>query len=78
MTFKEAKKACRKVGTAHAAGDALRAMYADLIAHRQGGDAETYYVWLPRGDDGETMEAARSLLRDRAKAWDVLMGRATT
>lgn len=74
MTFKQAAKACRKAGTAHATGDALRAMYAELIADRQGGDAEKYYASLPQGTDSGMMEAARALLRDRAKAWDVLMG----
>jgi hypothetical protein len=32
MTLKDARKQCRKVGTAHASGDALRSMYAELIA----------------------------------------------
>ena len=83
MTFREALKRLHKVGTAHATGDSLRAMYADLIAFQHnGGDtrwrykqAEKFYAWLAdKGDDGEVADAARVLLRDRQKAWDIQMG----
>jgi hypothetical protein len=48
MTFKEAQKQCRKVGTARARGDALRAMYAELIAFKWYaiGNAEKFYAHL--------------------------------
>lgn len=50
MTFKEAQKQCRKVGMAHASGDALRSMYAELIAqhHFAIGNPEKFYEHLRR------------------------------
>lgn len=75
-SFKDAKKLLKRVGTAHAEGDALAAMYAELIALHHAGNVEKYYVYLC-GSDG-TSEGIRAmalpLMRDRAKAWDVLMG----
>jgi hypothetical protein len=76
MTFKEAKKQCRKVGTAHAQGDALRAMYAELIAFQQavtGGSAEKFYAHLQTVADDAIAESARELLRDHWKALDVAL-----
>ena len=32
LTYRDALKQCKRVGTAHASSDALRAMYAGLIA----------------------------------------------
>lgn len=77
MTYKQALKECKRVGTAHATGDALRAMYAGLLEVQHGGAAEQYYLGLQdyaQGTDTEIAEVARTLLRDRAKAWSVLMG----
>ena len=75
MTFKQAKARCRKVGTAHATGEPLAAMYADLVALHHGGDPAKYYTHLRvMVDDAAIANAARELMRDRAKAWDALMG----
>lgn len=77
MTFKEAKKQCRKVGTAHAQGDALRSMYAELIAMKWPaiGNAERMYTHLQGVTDDEQSIAseARELLRDHTKALDVVL-----
>jgi len=76
MTFKEAKRACRKVGTAHAEGDALRAMYAEMIAFQQaatGGNPEKFYVHLQTVADDAITETARRLLCDSGKALDVAL-----
>lgn len=78
MTFKEAQKQCRKAGTAHAQGDALRSMYAELIAQKWYaiGNPEKFYLHLQRvATDGEQAIAneARELLRDHAKALDVVL-----
>ena len=74
QTYKQALKECKRVGIAHASGDALRAMYAGLIALHHGGSAEKYYAVIPQATDQEIAEYSRSLMRDRAKAWDALMG----
>lgn len=77
MTFNEAKRACRKVGTAHAQGDALRAMYAELIAQRWYaiGNPEKFYAHLQTVADDEQAiaERARELLRDSNMALDVVL-----
>ena len=74
MTFSEAKKQCKKVGTSHAQGDALRAMYADMIAFKWYaiGNPEKFYAHLQAfdGEQGITDEA-RALLRDSSMALDV-------
>lgn len=77
MTYQSASKQCKRTGTAHATGDSLRAMYAALVAQIHGGEAAKYYAWLQAhatGDDNNITETSRCLLRDRAMAWDVLMG----
>jgi hypothetical protein len=75
LTYKQALKTCKRVGTAHATGPALCAMYAGLIELQHGGSPERYYTYLQTtGDDNGIAVSARKLLRDRAKAWDVLMG----
>jgi hypothetical protein len=75
MTFKDALKQCRKVGTSNATGEALAAMYAKLVAQMHGGKDEIYFDHLRtfRGDMAIT-ERSRELLRERSIAWDVLMG----
>ena len=74
LSYPAALKWCKQVGTAHATGDGLRAMYAQLIGQAQGGDPQLYYRWIKGEADHEIAEQARMLLRDRQKAWDVLMG----
>lgn len=77
MTFREAKKQLRKVGTSRAQGDALRAMYADLIAFKWFaiGNPEKFYAHLQTIADDERAIAAeaRALLRDSNKALDVVI-----
>jgi hypothetical protein len=77
MTFNEAKRACRKVGTAHAQGDALRAMYAEMIASRwyAVGNPEKIYIHLQAvtEDERATTDRARELLRDSNAALDVVL-----
>lgn len=74
MSYKAALKECHKVGTNHATGDSLRAMYAALIAQMHGGSAEKYFEALQvcKTDDNIT-QRSRELLRDRQTAWDVLI-----
>lgn len=77
MTFKEAKKQCRKVGTAHASGDALRSMYAELIVVTHPGinqhSAEKFYDHLQGyPNDRDIEQRARELMRDGFAAADVL------
>ena len=75
MTFKEAAKQCRKVGTAHAEGDALRAMYAEMIAFKwyAVGNAEKFYQVLQAVADNAISDRARELLRDYEKALDAVL-----
>lgn len=76
-SFVEAKKQLRKVGAAHAQGDALKAMYAELLVVQHGGNAVKYYEYLQASADSTEKgirAVALPLMRDRAKAWDVLMG----
>lgn len=78
MTFKEAKKQCRKVGTAHATGDALRSMYAELVASKWYaiGNPEKIYTYLQSaasGDDSQIAEVSRELLRDHNRALDAVL-----
>lgn len=77
MTFKEAKKQCHKVGTAHATGDALRSMYAELIVVTHPGlnpySAEKFYIHLQRYEtDADITNRSRELLRNGLDAADVL------
>lgn len=76
LTFKEAKKACRKVGTSRASGDALRSMYAEMIAFKWYaiGNPEKFYRHLQSSatDDDITNEARR-LLRDHGEALDAML-----
>lgn len=73
MTYKQAYKAYRKVGAAHATGEGYRAMLAHTIESSHGGNAEKYFDWLKPASDSEMLEQAKILLKDRAKAWDVLL-----
>jgi tetraacyldisaccharide-1-P 4'-kinase len=76
MTFKEAKKACKKVGTSRASGEALAAMYADLIAFKWFaiGNPEKFYNHLRElATDAAITDRARELLRDHNTALDVVL-----
>jgi hypothetical protein len=77
MTFKEAQKQLRKVGTSRAQGDALRAMYAEMIAQRHFaiGNPEKFYAHLQAVAHSEQMitERARELLRDSDLALCVVL-----
>jgi len=74
-SFVEADRELCKVGASRVSGDALRAMYARAIETNHSGKAVKYYDYLraAAGDD-EIRERALPLLRDRAIAWDVLIG----
>lgn len=77
MDFKQAKRECRRVGTAHASGDALRSMYAELIVLQHPGlnqhSAPKFYGDLQGyADDSAIIERSRELLRDGWAAADVL------
>lgn len=77
MTYKLAKKELRKIGVAHATGDSLIAMYAEAITSNHGGKAELYYDWISAQgpvNDVDVQIIALPLVKDRAKAWDVLLG----
>lgn len=76
MTFKEAQKQCRKVGTAHASGDALRAMYADMIAFKWHaiGNPHKFYEHLKDFDSDQAIyKRATELLKDHWEALDVVL-----
>lgn len=76
LTFKDAKKECRRVGTSRAQGDALRAMYADLIAmhHFAIGNPEKFYAHLQAFDTERAItDRSRELLRDSNVALDVIL-----
>ena len=74
--FVAASKQCRRVGTAHATGDSLRAMYASLIAFHQGfGErcAPAFFkALLACQTDKEIADAARIWLRDLSVAETVM------
>lgn len=77
MTFTEAKKQCRCVGTAHASGDALRAMYAELIVVTHPGlnqySQERFYTYLQGCiNDEATASCSRELMRNGWAAAEVL------
>ena len=73
MTYREATKQLRRVGTAHASGDAYRAMCAEMVSFRHGGKPERYYSALT-GDDATVRQTMLTWMRDRVAAWDALMG----
>ena len=74
MTFKEASRIVRKVGTANAEGDAYRATYAQALTDLHGGDPELYYAHLRSFQtDRAVRDEGLRLGLDRSAAWDVLM-----
>jgi hypothetical protein len=75
MTFKEAKRELRRVGTSKATGDAYRAMWAETLAFAHGGRAETYYEWFTEYtfNDASIRIEGNRLMSDRAASWEALM-----
>ena len=75
MTYTEAKRELKRVGCAHASGDALRAMYAGLIPlHCCVGKCvePNFYRYLQGfAGDNDITEAARAILREPLKIWDI-------
>jgi len=60
VPYQDASKQLRKVGCAHAEGDALRAMYADLLATRmRGARPASIYAYL-----GQVTDNSNNALRD--------------
>lgn len=52
LSYADAAKQLKKVGTSRAEGDALRAMYAQLLAGRmRGADPARFYAYLKHNDD---------------------------
>lgn len=71
-TFSQAQRELRRVGCAHAQGDALRAMYADLLASRmRGADPARFYAYL--ADKGDLLEAYKTLCLDIWAYTDALL-----
>lgn len=74
MNYKQADREYRRVGAAHATGDAYRAMCAKTLEFAHGGKAERYYAALPANDDTAVRTAMNKAMADRSYAWDLLMG----
>lgn len=78
MNMKTYQQACRQIktqgGVSHATDDAESAVYAQAISAAHGGSPEAYYDYITGKYPTKPLDAARPLLGDRAKAWDVLMG----
>ena len=71
-SFSQALRELRRVGCAHAQGDALRAMYADLLASRmRGADPARFYAYL--ADKGDLIEAYKKLCLDVGAYTDALL-----
>lgn len=74
--YKKALKECKKVGTSHASGDALRAMYAKLIPFHvclDGKTAPKFFEHFQRFDTDEAItNEARRILRDPSAVWSIL------
>ena len=52
LTYKQAADQLKKTGTSRADGDALRAMYAQLLAARmRGADPARFYAYLAHNED---------------------------
>lgn len=76
MTFRDALKELRRRGTNHAEGDALRAMYAQLICFSYWGRAlePKFYEHLQKFDGQAMIDEARELMRDHSRTADVVLG----
>ena len=69
MNYTQALKECKRVGTDHAEGDALRAMYAKLITVQHGLiGPQRFYAYLTTVADAEIAHKARRLLRSSGRA----------
>jgi hypothetical protein len=75
MSYTQAAKQLKKIGVSRAEGPALVAMYAQLVVDAHGGNPERYYDHLIQQENWRNR--AKSMLDDRATAWDVLMGAVT-
>ncbi len=75
MNYTEAMKECRRVGTAHASGNALRAMYARLIAYHcclAESTASQFYQHLQSHvDDTAITDEAQRLMRNPLDACEI-------
>lgn len=75
VTFEEALKEMKRVGTANATGNAYRAMYAQVLHDLHGGNPEIYYTYfLARETDKEVRDEGCALLHNRDSVWDILIG----
>lgn len=75
MNYKDALKQCHKVGTANATGDALRAMYANMINDRHVLNCpERLFLELRSVDsDAEIATTGQALMREPGKALAVVL-----
>lgn len=76
MTHKDALKELKRRGTAHATGDALRAMYASLICFNYWGKKlePRFYEHLQQYEsDNAIAEEGRALMRDHGKTLDIAL-----
>lgn len=74
-SYMQATTELRKVGTAHATGDSLRAMYAQLAAQRmRGAKPERFYDALAGKTDDELLQAYTRLSMDAGHYTVVLLG----
>lgn len=74
--YKKALKECKKVGTSHASGNALRAMYAALVPFHTCLREETaprFFEHLLGFDtDMAITKEARRILGDPLSVWDII------
>ena len=81
MTYAAAIKHCRTLPMAtHATGDALCAMYADLVAVQHGFDQRTAGAFIyPHlcncRTDADIHAEAKELMANRDEAWNCVTGR---
>ena len=74
--YRTAQKECRRRGTAHATGNSLRAMYAQLICFTYWGKKmePRFYQHLQKfGTDTEITAEARELMRDHGRTMDIAL-----
>lgn len=75
MTFKDALKELRRRGTSHAEGDALRAMYAQLICFSYWGKKmePKFYAHLQKFEGQAMIDEGRTLMRDHERTLDIAL-----
>ena len=73
LTYEQAARKLKKTGTAHAEGDALRAMFAQLLAGRVNrAKPERFYVYL--GHNANLIARYKALCENPGAYTDALLG----